>query len=350
MIHILDYKTDNIVAFLENQLEDAVHLRNMDLEETFRFEWPVDDEKSQYIIGRNRVIIPDDKSGYREFIINELDKDADSVIAYCSASFLDLKKQKIISPTTLSGQTVNTAANRVLDGTEWGLGVTDYSGIRQITFEYMNAYDAILHVKETFGCEISFRIEIDGNEVVKRCVDLVTRLGKFDGKEITFGKDLTGIRRKVNYDDLVTSLFCIGPEKEDGTRLTVTVENEAARQRWCRDNGKHLVALYEPQSSDETMTLQKLTSLGLTELNKRIMGAIEYEVEKVTLDSVLGLEHEKAFFADTIRIKDLHYVPPLYLEARVTEVERPILDVSQKTYKLGEFVEYSQDEVMQMNS
>jgi phage minor structural protein len=346
MIHLLDYKTDNIVAFLDGKLEGAVHLRNMELEETFRFEWPVNDEKAQYIIGRNRVVIPDDKTGYREFIINEFDKGADSVITYCSASFLDLKKQKIISPQTLTGQTVNSAANWVLSGTEWQLGISDYSGIRQITFEYMNAYDAILKVKETFDCEISFRIEIDGNEVVKRCVDLVTRLGKFDGKEITFGKDLSGIRRKVNYDDLVTSLVCIGPEKEDGTRLTVTVENEAARQRWCRNNGKHLVDLYEPESSDETMTLQRLTSLGLTELNKRIMGAIEYEVEKVTLDSILGLEHEKAFFADTIRIKDLHYVPPLYLEARVTEVERPILDASQKTYKLGEFVEYSQDEVM----
>ena len=349
MIHLLDYKTDNIVAFLEGKLEDAVHLRNMELEETFRFEWPVNDEKAQYIIGRNRVVIPDDKTGYREFIINELDKDADSVIAYCSASFLDLKKQKIISPQTLTGQTVNSAANWVLSGTEWQLGVTDYSGIRQITFEYMNAYDAILKVKETFDCEISFRIEIDGNEVVKRCVDLVTRLGKFDGKEITFGKDLSGIRRKVNYDDLVTSLVCIGPEKEDGTRLTVTVENEAARQRWCRDNGKHLVALYEPESSDETMTLQRLTSLGLTELNKRIMGAIEYEVEKVTLDSILGLEHEKAFFADTIRIKDLHYVPPLYLEARVTEEERPLLNESEKTYKLSDFVEYTQDQVMNLN-
>lgn len=349
MIHLLDYKTDNIVAFLDNQLKDAVHLRNMDLEETFRFEWSVNDDKAKYIIGRNRVVIPDDKTGYREFIINELDKDADSVIAYCSASFLDLKKQKIISPQTLTGQTVNTAASWVLNGTEWVLGVTDYSGIRQITFEYMNAYDAILQVKETFGCEISFRIEIDGNKIVKRYVDLVTSLGKFDGKEITFGKDLSGIRRKVNYDNLVTSLVCIGPEKDDGTRLTVTVENEAARQRWCRNNGKHLVALYEPESSDQTMTVQRLTSLGLTELNKRIMGSIEYEVEQVTLDSVLGLEHEKASFADTLRIKDLHYVPPLYLEARVTEVERPILDDSQKTYKLGEFVEYTQDQVMDLN-
>ncbi|MCR8865045.1 phage tail protein [Priestia megaterium] len=348
MIHLLDYKTDNIVAFLENKLEDAVHLRNMDLEETFRFEWPANDEKAQYIIGRNRVVIPDDKTGYREFIMNEFDKDADSVIAYCSASFLDLKKQKIISPKTLTGQTVNTAANWALSGTEWELGNTDYAGIRQITFKYMNAYDAILQVKETFGCEISFRIEIDGNKIVKRYVDLVTSLGKFNGKEITFGKDLSGIRRKVNYDDLVTSLVCIGPEKEDGTRLTVTVENEAARQRWCRNNGKHLVAIYEPESSDQDMTIAKLTLLGQIELNKRIMGAIEYEVEQVTLDSVLGLEHEKALFADTLRIKDLHYVPPLYLEARVTEVERPLLDVSQKTYKLGEFVEHSQDEVMQL--
>ncbi|MES9790711.1 phage tail spike protein [Priestia megaterium] len=349
MIHLLDYKTDNIVAFLDNQLQDAVHLRNMDLEETFRFEWPVNDTKAQYIVGRNRVVIPDDKTGYREFIINELDQGADSVIAYCSASFLDLKKQKIISPQTLTGQTVNSAANWVLSGTEWQLGNSDYVGIRQISFDYTNAYDAILKVKETFGCEISFRVEIDGNKIVKRYVDLVTRIGTFNGKEITFGKDLSGIRRKVNYDDLVTSLVCIGPEKDDGTRLTTTVENEAARQRWCRNNGKHLVAIYEPESSDQTMTIQRLTSLGLTELNKRLMGAIEYEVEQVTLDSVLGLEHEKALFADTLRIKDLHFVPPLYLEARLTEVERPLLEDSQKSYKLGEFVEYTQDQVMNLN-
>ncbi|MGX9157151.1 phage tail spike protein [Priestia megaterium] len=349
MIHILDYKTDNILAFLESQITDAVHLRNINLEETFHFEWPVNDEKAQYIVGRNRAVIPDDETGYREFIINELDQDADSITAYCSASFLDLKKQKVITPRTLTGQTVKTAANWVLDGTEWKLGNSDYAGIRQISFEYTSAYDAILKVKETFECEISFRVEVDGNKIVNRYVDLIKRLGTFNGKEITFGKDLLGIRRKVNYDDLVTSLVCIGPEKEDGTRLSVTVENEAARQRWCRSTGKHIVGLYEPESADQAVTVQKLTSLGLTELNKRIMGAIEYEVEQVTLDSVLGFEHERAYFADTLRIKDSHYVPPLYLEARVTEVERPLLDASEKKYKLGDFIEYSQDEVMNMS-
>lgn len=342
MIHILDYKTDNIVAFLDGAIEDAVHIRNMELEEKFQFAYPLNDEKAQYIKGRNRVVVPDEKTGYREFIINELDEDGDTVIAYCSASFLDLKKQKVIPPTTLTGQTVNTAGNWVLSGTEWQVGNTDYAGIRQITFDYMDAYEAILQVKQVFGSEVSFRVEIEGNTIVNRYVDFVDRLGSFNGKEVVLGKDLIGLRRKVNYDDLVTSLVCIGPEKEDGTRLKVTVENEAARQRWCRSNGNHIVGLFEPESSDTTMTLQRLTSLGVAELNKRIMGAIEYEVEQATLDSILGLEHEKVVFADTLRIKDSHYVPPLFLEARVNEVERPLLDESEKKYKLGDFVEYSE--------
>ncbi|MED3923711.1 phage tail spike protein [Priestia megaterium] len=73
---------------------------------------------------------------------------------------------------------------------------------------------------------------MDRNKILKRYVDLLTRIGKFNGEEIPFGKDLSGNRRKVNYDDLVTSLVCIGPEEDDGIRLTSTVENEAARQRW----------------------------------------------------------------------------------------------------------------------
>lgn len=346
MIHLLNHQNDEIVALLNAQLLDATHLRNINLEETLQFEWPAKDAKAEYIVGRNRAIIPDEESGYREFIIDELDGDANTVIAYCSASFLDLKKQKIVNPATLTGQTSKTAANWVLSGTEWKVGVTDTVILREISFDYMNAYDAIQKVASTFGCELSFRVEIDGNSITGRYVDIVTRLGGFRGKEVRFNKDLEGVRRKVNHDEIVTALVCLGPEKDDGTRLKVIVENETARERWGR-NGQHLWDIYEPESSDTDMTIDRLTSLGQTELNKRINSIVEYEVTQAALDTVLGYEHEKAFFSDTIRIKDLHFVPPLYLEARIVEVERPLIDRSQKVYKLGDFVEYSQDEILE---
>ncbi|MEW8986203.1 MAG: hypothetical protein AB2401_04230, partial [Bacillus sp. (in: firmicutes)] len=93
------------------------------------------------------------------------------------------------------------------------------------------------------------------------------------------------------------------------------------------------------------MTLARLTQLGKTELNKRINSLVKYETTQAVLDSIAGLEHEKVYIADTIRIKDEHFVPPLYAEARVNHVTRSLLNKSQKDYVLGDFIEYSEDEV-----
>ncbi|MGG3235810.1 discoidin domain-containing protein, partial [Priestia flexa] len=59
-----------------------------------------------------------------------------------------------------------------------------------------------------------------------------------------------------------------------------------------------------------------------------------------------GYEHEQFRFGDTVRIKDLHYKPPLYMEARTISVERDLLDPSEKEHVLGEFIEYTERDVL----
>src|SRR5699024_12608596 len=48
---------------------------------------------------------------------------------------------------------------------------------------------------------------------------------------------------------------------------------------------------------------------------------------------------------DTIRIKDEHFNPPLYLEARVFEFDRSIKSNAKKDIKLGDFTEFTEEEV-----
>ncbi|MCM3068048.1 hypothetical protein M3568_17075 [Priestia flexa] len=346
MIHLLNSQSDHIVAFLSHGLEAATHTRNSNLEEVLTFSWPAIDEKAAFILQRNRAVIEDEDGQYREFIIDAAEKDGDVLEVTATASYLDLKKAKAIAPITLTGQTAATATSYVLAGTEWEPGVIEHAGVRKVVFDkHINPYLALQQLASEFGLELVFRVEISGNRIVRRVVDLVTRVGRFKGKEIVFGKDLLGLVRKEKSDEIVTALLCLGPEKEDGTRITTTVEDEEARQRWGRNN-QHLWDIYEPESSDQDMTVERLKSLGETALKKRINSVVEYEISQGDLESIPGYEHEQVRFGDTVRIKDLHYKPPLYMEARTISVERDLLDPSEKEYVLGEFIEYTERDVL----
>ncbi|MEE6134613.1 MULTISPECIES: phage tail spike protein [Bacillaceae] len=345
MIHILEKQSDDIIATLDESMNAGDHKRNFQLEETFEFSCSLDDPKSEFIVGRNRVVIPDEDGKFREFIIDDVERDGNEITATCTASYLDLRKQKTITPVELTGQTVRTAGNFVLSGTEWEMGVTENESIRKIGFDYSDPYESIKFVGTYFNRELDFRVEVDGNRIVKRVVDMLVRVGEFKGKEVEFGKDLLNLVRKEKTDEIVTALLCIGPEKEDGSRLSVVIKDNNALRRWGR-NGKHLWKIYEPESSDVEMTKERLTSLGETELAKRINSLVEYEISQADLENVPGYEHEKVRYGDTLRIKDLHYSPPLYIEARVISVERSLIDKSSKLYTLGDFIEYSQRDVL----
>ncbi|GAE32455.1 hypothetical protein JCM9152_3990 [Halalkalibacter hemicellulosilyticusJCM 9152] len=93
------------------------------------------------------------------------------------------------------------------------------------------------------------------------------------------------------------------------------------------------------------MTEEELIQYTRTELNKRINEVVEYEVDIADLEHVPGLANKKIRFGDTIKIKDTKFNPPLYLEARVHTQERNIIDQSQKRVELGDFIEYTEEEV-----
>src|SRR5690625_348220 len=199
--------------------------------------------------------------------------------------------------------------------------------------------------------EINLRAEHSGNKVVKRSVDLVDRVGVWRGREVTFGKDLQEIKR-IESGDIYTALLGLGPEKEDGSREEVFVEDIDALNRWGRPdrngNPQHLVGVYEPTSDREDMTSTQLRQYTRTELNKRINSTVTYEVAFLDLEHILGHENKKLRFGDTIRIKDTLYDPPLYVEARIHEQDRDVITQARKEVVLGDFVEYTEDEAKAM--
>jgi len=349
MIHILDRQTDRILTEIdETEILEANHTHGANLFEMFDFKMFVASEKSKHLQKRERVIFQDEDGSYREFVLYETDTDTETghKYVYTQASYLELSKVSVIDPIKLVGSEVIGSTQYVLSGTEWQLGLSDYAGIRTYTIdEPTNPYAALKAIASLHGLKIRFRIVVKGNQVVGRYVDMLFSLGKSTGKEITMGKDLIGIKRREDSSDVVTALKCYGPESEDGTQQIVIVTDEEARQRWSR-TGEHLWDRYEPESDDVDMTVERLTSLGKTELAKRVNSVVEYEVNHVAIDFGEGSEHERAFLHDRIRIKDEGFNPPLYLEADVIEVKRNPFDPSSKVFTLGQFVEYAEDDLL----
>jgi phage minor structural protein len=348
LVHILDCKTDEIIGTLNSEKAefwDAIRHDSIDAENTFDFTANALLEKAADLQKRNRLIIQDEDGFFREYIINYAEQNKrNQKLVQSDASFVDIAKAKVIEPQTLSGTTALLAAQIALSGTEWQPGDIESTSPQTITLDkHTNPLELIKTIASTFGLETSYRVEIKGNKIVGRYVDMKSQIAGFEGKEITFGKDLISVKRKEDSSQIVTALLGVY-KKSDGTYMTAWVEDEDAFQRWGR-NGQHLVDYYEPDSTDDNMTQDKLTTLTQTELKNRIDAIVTYEGEAASIERVFGREHEKIRKGQTVRIKDVGYSPPLYLEARIQEVDVDQITKQIKSFKIGNFIEYSKSEL-----
>ena len=355
MIHIVDYKTQRILTTLVNKPGSAVywsdwHEKSLrDYYETFDFIMTTQHPDAEHVAEKNVLIIQDDDGTFREFVIRETDQFSDSKEVYSDGSFVELKKQKILEPVTQENQNLDMIVPYILQGTDWTPGDMPLLGIKTVVFEtYTDALTALRQVAELYEAEINFRIETDGNKITGRYVDFAEKIGDETRKEIVLGKDLIGVKRKET-SDVVTALIGIGPERENGTRLTVRVESDEALERWGR-GGRHMWGIFDPTETnpnlDPRISIETLEELTRQELEKRIDTLIQYEVDAAIIDFHFGRNHEKAVLGDSIRVKDPSFEPPLYLDARIIAIKRQPSDRSQKTYTLGDFIEYAEEDIV----
>lgn len=356
-IHILDGQSNQgeILDYItaKNIISDDHKKSLEDTLETYNFITFADRRFSQFLEKRNRIIIPDEDGSLVEFVIFEAARYKDSEgyksQVYTNASYLELKKATILYPDDGYTGTASQHGGRALNDTGWQIGIVEGSGTRTLTIsKHTNPYEMLKRIAKEFELELKFRVEHNGNKITGRYVDLLERVGMWRGREVEFGKDLDGIRR-VEKQDIVTALLGLGPERDDGTRIEVLVEDEDALKRWGRrdeyDNLHHLIEPYEIQSERQEMTLTEARQYTRTALNKRINTSVTYECTITDLEHVPGMENKKIRHGDTIRIKDTYFNPPLYLEARVFEQGRSIKSQAKKDIKLGDFVEFTEEEV-----
>lgn len=348
MLHILDYK-DKIIDFISEDdasIINAKHNRDINnRSETFDF--TILSERAINLQKNYRVIIQDSTGQYREFIIEHISQDMDGYTEIeTTASYLeDITGAPPYAPGSFEKKTTTEALYGVLKDTGWQVSeATEYGGIRTTSWTgFHTRYDILVQLCTTYDMIVDFYIELGSNTVDGRYVVLRKRNPIFQGKEIVKGKDLTGLKRIVDMSEVNTALLCVGPEKEDGSRITLTVKDDEAQAQFGLP-GRYIWGIYEPETEDENMTEARLRSLGTTELNKRKKEKISYEVTSLEIKTYQP--HEIVHIGDMVRIKDRDFTPPLYLEAEVFAEDYDMI-TKESTYFFGEYKEYREDDLRQ---
>src|SRR5690625_404611 len=207
-IFITNGQTSDALAHIryQNVLSNSHKKSLEDNSETFNFTTHADKPFSRFIDGMNRVIIPGEDGEFLEFIIYEVQEDRikRELEVYSYASYAELITSKTISPHKTDAMTAQAHAIRALENTEWKVGSIPFEGVRTITFEdYSNPYAYLRRIASEFELELNFRVEHNNGKITGRYVDLVEETGQWRGRSIEFGKDLIGLRRIENTDNIV---------------------------------------------------------------------------------------------------------------------------------------------------
>ena len=350
-LHVIDFKTDQIVANIQPQdyWDDIRHWEIKNNIDTLEFKVFDNTEHAATLIQQNLVLKEVRDGRIVPYVINnEVEKDSRdrSITVHASGAWVQIAKDGYIMPQRIEGKTVNQFMDMALVGTKWKRGKTDYAGFHTMTIDtIIDPLTFLKKIASLFDLEIQYRVEVVGSQIVGWYVDMVKKRGRETGKEVTLGKDLVGVRRIEHSRDVCTALVGF-VQGEGDTIITVESINDGlpyitdsdAYQRW-NENGKHKFGFYTPETEEQNMTPKRLLTLMKTEFAKRFNTSVVYDVEAAAIGRVFGLSHELINEGDTIRIKDTGFTPKLYLEARAIGGDESFTDPSQDKYVFGDYRE-----------
>ncbi|MED0945409.1 phage tail spike protein [Bacillus mycoides] len=349
ILHVVDSQTDQIIGAIQpkDYWNDNRHWEiknNVDKLDFTVF----DGTKEAATLTQQNLVLKEVRDGrIVPYTITETEKDSTnrSLTTYASGEWILLGKANYIDPQKFEGKTVAEYVDIALLGTKWKKGNIPYESFRSMTIdEFIDPLSFLKKIASLFELEIQYRIEVVGNRI-ERYVDMMKKRGQDTGKTIELGKDLIGIKRIENSQNICTAL--IGFVKGEGDNV-ITIEkinnglpyitDSDAFQHW-NEKGQHKFGFYSPETEEQNMSPERLKTLMEIEMKKRRYASVSYEVEAASIGRIFGLAHELINEGDTIRIKDTGFTPKLYLEARAIAGDESYKNPMQDKYVYGNYRE-----------
>lgn len=370
MIFVLDNK-EKMVGVLNNKAPlscpyyDDIHIENLETGvNTYEFYVPANHATSEVIEEEGYVIFKDLDEKMQMFKITEVEDDSEDrneKRVYCEHIAIPELLSEPFRPQKLIGYTLQDAMRAVLQNTGWQLGEVGWEGVNDLTFEdYTNSLEAMYTVLEAYDVEVQYEVKFRNGEVTERLVHVKQKIGSVTNKRFTYGKDLVGVKRRVNSEGIVTALIGLGKGDNEGNRLTLSnydpdtdgqkdalpdgfekpysadwVGSLTALQEYGK-KGKHRIGIFIDDTAENVETLLANT---LKELKVRMKPKVTYEMKVAMLERVAGLnpEVEKTRIGDTIIADEPTFRPRLVLEARIIEMKRSYTRPENDECTLGDY-------------
>lgn len=343
MIHVLNFNSQ-IIDFISRDDNAVTLAKYHKTKDNDLLDIRILSQRAEHFKKRNRIIIQDKNDVYREYIIDRAEENGRYVDVECTASHLvDISTSKPIPPGKYEKMTINQKLSETLRDSGWVVGDCDYAGLKTNSWTSVRTpLEMISQLETAHEVQADYEIEIDGYEVVERRVNMKIPAPLFKGKEIEYGKDLLSMKRVIDFSEVKTALFALGPEPEQGKRVETFVYDDEAQEQFDLPY-RYIWGVYEPETEDDNMSLQRLTTLAKTELNKRKSAAVSYEISVVDIEK--EFPHEVIRYGDIVRIKNPDFTPTLYAESEVVGIEHDLIS-NKCTYEFGKVVEYQEDDLL----
>ena len=296
-------------------------------------------EESHRIIYREPIT-----KRWREFIVTEIDDAHDQTgitrTVYAEDSFYETIGD-FIEDRRFRNATATAALSAALEYSRWEVGQVDDLGLGTTNFYRESVKEAVQKkILETWHAEFDTRIEVSGNQITRRIVNLRSQLGATLGKRFVYDKDMTEIRRTVSMTEFCTALYGFGKGEEIfdesgestggyGRRIDFAdinggkayVENTVARDKYGYiQNGvrRHVFGKVE---FDDITEREALLTATIAELERRSVPKVTYECKVIDLRKY-GMDFEGVGLGDTVVVMDKDL--DVLVSARVMEyVDHP---------------------------
>src|SRR5690625_143949 len=212
IVHITDGKDDTIQSMItaRNFISNNHRKSLKDNLEIFDFEALGEQAYDDHLVKGNRILIPSEDDGQLiEFVIDDIHDgrgaNGKTIEVFTYASYLDLKKARIIDAETFVEYKARALANIAMIGTDFEVGFVESDRELTVGFDdYTDPYTMLKRIALEFDLELNFRVEHNGNKVVRRYVDLVDRVGVWRGRrseERRVGKECRSWWWTCNYKE-----------------------------------------------------------------------------------------------------------------------------------------------------
>lgn len=391
-------RSEEIVAVISNEGENAF-LTSAVLKEEINKLNTLDIELSTLapevsaIKEENFVLFKDICNRWRSFIIKEVDEvhGAESKkSAYCEDSSQELIDY--VYEGELQGQVSSPRSliTNLLVGTRWEAGNIDEI-IELVAFpesvKNCTVLEAIGKVRDTWNLQVDYRIEVAGNKIVGRYVDLKRNIGSNTGKRFEYSKDLVSVERTTKTTDIKTAVIPYGAEqeeeKDDSTqpKLKDNFQNDSAEgeeqpkkppidirnvkwekptnplnkplgqnyleipeatQQWgYKDSEGNMKPRFIYYENTEMKTPEELINDAYKMLKKISKPDVNYKLDVIDLFALTGddeLSFETVNLGDIVTVIDTEFTPAIKLRTSIISKEVDLLIPENSTVELGSFI------------